>query len=212
MKKILFYPAVLFELLWHTALPVLLPLHLFFGIWSWWAYLLLWSPAVMLAPIALLFMRKTEEKCYHDRAYRDTHHIQRYRLPRPAGWMETPDMHLPGALYEPTIYALYDRWLRGTKRLTRSDEVAEWVATFVTSWEWIGVRNVGQAILWRFGREVESMDDAELKTIKLNLIFMTRYIVYGSEVNTDDMLKWTKTGYWLVPGYFSFRKSPKGGA
>lgn len=67
-----------------------------------------------------------------------THHaqpdVQRYRLPRWLKWAETPDEHLPGGLYEPTVMKIYQRF--------------GWVTCSIY---WLLLRNVGQGILWPYG-------------------------------------------------------------
>lgn len=200
MKQYLLYPAIALELLWHTSLPLLWLLDIFFSV-QWWHYLLLSFPCLTLTPFALLFMRRTDEIAINDAPYQGLP-LQRYELPWIFSWMETPDMLLPGGNYEPTIHSHY-HWLRS--------KFGERVAAYFTSWEWL-VRNAGQGIPWPFGREVGGLDDAELTTVMITILGKTVYIVWGSEVNRDWRSTKTNKGWWLVPGYFSIRLSPKGGA
>lgn len=89
----------------------------------------LWRiPAPFVVPFFLLFARKTD--------YVTTHlaqpSVQRYVLPDWLFWASTPDETLPAGLYEPTALKIY--------------KVVGW---FLTSWYWLGIRNVGSGIMWK---------------------------------------------------------------
>lgn len=99
-------------------------------------WLLLLVPAVPLAFVALA--KKTCVKTTH---YSQPH-IQRYRLPDWLAWAETPDEHLPGGLYEPTVKKIYDNF--------------GWVTCAIY---WMLLRNVGQGILWPRGKLVGAIYD-----------------------------------------------------
>lgn len=99
------------------------------------ALAVLYGPAwLALAPVVPLafwaLARKTSVKTTHF----GQPDVQRYRLPSWLAWAETPDEHLPGGLYEPTVAKIYNRF--------------GWV---VCSLYWLLLRNVGQGLLWPRG-------------------------------------------------------------
>lgn len=92
----------------------------------------LWRiPAPFVVPIFLLFAKKTDKVTTH----LGQPVVQRYELPPCLSWAETPDEYIGGCgLYEPTVAWIYKRF-----------------GWFITSWYWIGLRNVGGSIMWRRG-------------------------------------------------------------
>lgn len=84
-----------------------------------------WLALLLINPI--LLARKTDEITTHF----NQPIVQRYRLPKPLQWMETPDEHLPGGLYEPTHALVY-----------------KYCGWFIASMYWILLRNVGGGITW----------------------------------------------------------------
>lgn len=95
---------------------------------------LLWRLA---APFVVPFMLRKAEKTDVITSHHDQPNIQRYRLPAKWAWVETPDEHLPGGMYEPTVAKLYKSF-----------------GWFITSWYWLGLRNVGQGLLFPYGKIV----------------------------------------------------------
>lgn len=92
---------------------------------------LLWRLA---APFVVPFMLRKAVKTDVITSHHAQPNIQRYRLPKKWEWVETPDEHLPGGMYEPTVAKLYKRF-----------------GWFITSWYWLGLRNVGQGLLFPHG-------------------------------------------------------------
>ena len=107
----------------------------------------------LLAPLVVPFFLITAKRVDHmvDKAggYEGRDRvIPRYQLHPWLRWAETPDKHLPGALFEDRVAWIYDH--------------TNW---FFASWYWIGWRNVGQGITWQLGKPVDmwfhQMSDAD---------------------------------------------------
>lgn len=153
------------------------------------------------AAVVCLYARKTDEKTTH---YGQPD-IQRFVLPWWLEWAGTPDEHLPGAMYEPTVKKLYDKF-----------------GWYWTSVYWIGWRNPGNGIVWDDGREVPKkikvMTEAEMAehgVWRKTKVWGRLKVMYGWETVRD----WygTKTpkgedgfgGWWAVP-HFTVRLADKG--
>lgn len=160
---------------------------------------------LFLAPIACLFMQKTDRRTSH---YGQDPSMQRYRLPKILSFMETPDEDLAGGMYEPTVKNIYDKF-----------------GAYLCSVYWIGFRNQSQGLLWRYGKEVDEdfyrdhkkwnngesvshiyyewKNDNGLNEITWNLGLFK--VVFGWEICHDHYLSHTKTGYYAIPD-ISFTK------
>ena len=123
MKSIVFL--LIIKFLWRipAALMFMMPLAapvIAYSSGEWF-----WLALVLINPV--LFARRIPMAPEH----MGQDQIQRYRLPKCMSWMETPDEHLPGGMYEPTVKWVYDR-----------------LGWFICSMYWILIRNVGGSILW----------------------------------------------------------------
>lgn len=151
-------------------------------------FLLLLLAPLLLVPIALCFARKTDEKTAH---YGQDPNLQRYRLPQAFFFLETPDEHLPGGLYEPTVQKIYDR--------------CGW---WICSWYWLGLRNVGHGMWWRYGKEVSkhirhmsAEEQVELGIYSRERKLWLIKFKYGwKSVNDWHSVK-TEKGIWAVPRF-----------
>ena len=140
--------------------------------------------------ILLLFAKKTDAKTTHSNQLE----VQRYRLPKWARWAESPDEHLPGGLYEPTVKTIYDS-----------------LGWFFTSVYWIGWRNCGNGIVWGLGHEVpkkiKDMNETEQKLYGVWRTEKTLWkfkFIYGWETTRDWHSTKTKRGIWATP-HFTIR-------
>lgn len=140
-----------------------------------------------LMPIILLFAKSTTQETTH---YGQPP-IKRYRLPKWLSVFETPDEHLPGGLYEPTVFKMYEKW-----------------GWFITSWYWIGLRNVLHGWQWRFGIEIpKKMRDLTQSERDMFRIWEKEYVVgpikflFGWRSKNDHYLSYTKSGHFAVPRF-----------
>lgn len=147
------------------------------------------------AMIVCRFAKPTDAKTTHN----NQPDIQRYRLPKWLRVFETPDEHLPGAMYEPTVKKIYDRF-----------------GWYCTSVYWIGLRNPGQGIVWNDGHEVpkkiKDMSELEKKlygVYRKEKIIGPLKIIYGWETTRDWYSTKTTDGIWATP-HFTVRWVGKG--
>ena len=141
--------------------------------------------AWLFMPLFLLFARKTDEQTTH---YAQPV-VQRYRLPPWLAWAESPDEHLPGGLYEPTVRRIYERF-----------------GWFVSSWYWLGLRNVGNGIVWALGHEVPlplkhmtPIEQAWYGVWRKQRVILGIRFMWGWETVRDWHNTKTSQGYWAVP-------------
>jgi hypothetical protein len=143
--------------------------------------------APIVVPAFLLFAKKT--------AIATTHYaqpqVQRYLLPKFLQWAETPDEHLPGGLYEPTVLKIYQRF-----------------GWFVCSWYWLALRNVGSGIVWNDGKEVPAKirdmsaeDQAKFGVHEKRTLLWRLAILTGWEVTRDWHSTKTDQGFWATPRF-----------
>lgn len=160
----------------------MIPLKFFLMIlWRLANVVLLCAPTMVLCA----FARPTHQMTTH---YGQPD-VQRYRLPAWARWAESPDEHLPGGLYEPTVAALYAK-----------------VGWYLTSVYWVGLRNVGNGIVWGEGREVpmrlkDMTADERARSglwVKERKFWKVR-LIWGWEVTRDWHSTKTDRGYWASP-------------
>lgn len=127
--------------------------------------------------------------------------IKRYALPRFLRWAETPDEHLPGGMYEPTVEKLY--------------MCAGW---FITSWYWLALRNVGHGILWDQGWAVPCYPQhmtpeqmAQYGTQVQQRRILGLWFMWGAKTAADTLkTKHLEKGwYWAVP-WWSVRLKKRG--
>lgn len=147
--------------------------------------MILWRPlSKIFVPIALIFSKKT----YYDKVYK----VWRRSMPKWAYFMETPDEHLPGAMYEPTVKKIHEKY-----------------GWFICSLYWLAWRNVGHGIKWRKGFEVpenaKEISNLELKKygVEKRIKFFGPLIFkYGIQVYRDKFKVYAKnTGMWAVPQF-----------
>lgn len=149
--------------------------------------MLIWRlSAWLLMPLLLLFARKTDQVTTH---YGQPQ-VPRYRLPYWLAWAESPDEHLPGGLYEPTVMRIYERF-----------------GWFISSWYWLGFRNVGNGIVWGLGHEVpmalKSMTTDDMARYgvwrKQRVVLGVRFIWGWETVRDWHSTKTKSQGFWAVP-------------
>lgn len=105
------------------------------------------------------------------------------RLPSWARWFETPDdITLPGGLYEPTVYKIYQKY-----------------GWFISSWLWLGLRNICHSVMWNQGHEVFSFERKEIVKIigPFKLIYGYKVVQDWYELKTK--YRDGKVGLWAVP-------------
>ncbi len=181
-KKIIFL--LILQGMYKAPIGLSFPLLFFTVPKAAWILLIL-SPAMVLTPLWLLFAKKTTVVTNHH----NQKHIQRYVLPKWLQWAATPDEHLPGGMYEPAVLAVYEK--------------TNW---FVSSWNWLGVRNMGAGIPWGQAIPVPNyfhkLTDAQKrghgiwqKSIPLWLV----EIRYGWWVFKDNYSLHTDKGFVAVP-------------
>ncbi|WP_339898223.1 hypothetical protein [uncultured Gilvimarinus sp.] len=152
----------------------------------WWGL----TP-IAIVPASLLFAKRIEG---------DTD-VKRYALPRALKWMETPDEHLPGGMYEPTV-----AWLYGH------------LGWFVTSWYWLSWRNVGHGITWDSGWPVpmyqmhmtpEQLDEYGTRIYQRRVFGL--WFMWGAKTVNDklDTKHLEDDWYWAVP-WWSVRLKKRG--
>jgi hypothetical protein len=136
-----------------------------------------------VVPAFLLFAKKVTAPGY-----------QKYTLPKCLQWAQTPDYLLPGDLLgEPSVKWVYDH-----------------LGWFITSWYWIGYRNVGHGILWNSGHPTpdfpQHMSEEQLekygtqiRQTKIGFLWvMWGFKTVNDELNTQNLQSgW----YWAVPWY-----------
>lgn len=141
---------------------------------------------LLIVPFALLFAKKTDAKADH---HGQDPLIKRYVLPKFFKWLETPDEMLPGGLYEPTMLNIYNRY-----------------GWWVSSWIWLGFRNVCHGLWWPLGKEVpkklremspEEQVDAGIHSTATQ--FLGLKILTGWKTVNDRYSTKTKGGIWAVP-------------
>lgn len=145
--------------------------------------LLITLPMQIIAPIILPFVLPFARKL------NEPSPVQRYRLPNAFMWLETPDEHLPGGLYEPAVYSVYRRF-----------------GWFVCSWYWLGIRNVAFGLAWQFGKPAKGymavmteQEKAECGVYEnvYHLLFLK--LLVGYAVYKDCYSVKTNNGFWAVP-------------
>lgn len=144
---------------------------------------LLMFVAWAIVPFLLLMSNRyhSENKVYPNPEIKYPRKLR--RLPSWASWFETPDdITLPGGLYEPTVYKIYQKY-----------------GWFISSWYWLGLRNIAHGVMWNQGRHVYSRERIEV--VKELGPFK---LIYGYKVVND----WYKlkigynngdVGLWAVP-------------
>lgn len=142
-----------------------------------------------VVPIMLLLARPVDRNLSdHDDTYNGDQ-IPRYNLPGWLKWAETPDMHLPGGLYEPTVKRFYG-WIR--------EHWGERVAKYCTGWYWLGWRNAGHGIPWYLvGEPTDGRDPRRDKVFNLRVF----YIKYGWKTARDWYSTKTPKGYVAIPRF-----------
>ena len=125
--------------------------------------------------------------------------VKKKRLPSWLAWASTPDFDLPGDFEEPTVERLYSLFYPINKKL----------AWFVTSWYWIGYRNVGHGILWNSGhftpKHPQHLTPDELDKygtgIKQKKVGPF-WVMWGCKTVKDRLnTQQIGQGYWAVPWY-----------
>jgi len=143
--------------------------------------------APFLVPFALIFMVPVEDKInpYKQRV------VKRYRLPKWASWLDTPDQTLPGGLYEGAMLSIYRRY-----------------GNFITAWVWLGFRNTGFGYAWKTGKPASNyfalLTDKEKidqglwqKERKIGFLkLLTGWSIYRDWYSVK-----TKNGFWAVPRF-----------
>lgn len=150
--------------------------------------LLVFLAPLLLVPIALCFAKRTDDRTTH---YGQDPGIQRYRLPRAFRFLETPDELLPGGMYEPTVLQIYNR-----------------LGWWLCSWYWLGLRNVGHGMWWRFGKSVPLHlkhmtleQQKEYGVFSRERTFWKFRCVYGWKTVNDWYSLQTQRGILAVPRF-----------
>jgi hypothetical protein len=177
MNKILFL--LVLKTLWRIPAAFLFLLPLIAPLYSWYEsnywYLLL-TPVTPLA--FFLLAKKTSYKTTHF----NQPDIQRYKLPSWLAWMETPDEHLPGGLYEPTHAKVYKYF--------------GWIGA---SMYWLLLRNVGSSITWN-----EAISVGPIYDINVNHNSEIVLAAVAAQVLIDNNL--TSIKYGLVTIHWELTK------
>ncbi|WP_020208994.1 DUF7338 family protein [Gilvimarinus chinensis] len=192
------------ETLWSVwiALPLLgLPLMLL-----GWISPVLWVASILTVP-AMLALSKSGLSRNPETPNKRIRH-----LPSWMDWAETPDYELPGDFAEPTVKKLHDTIAKLSKPL----------AWFITSWYWIGFRNVGHGITWNSGHPTPSFPQhltaeeleqygTEVKQKRIGFLWlMWGFKTVNDRLNTQSSIP--DDWYWAVPWYsIRFRKRDLGG-
>lgn len=139
--------------------------------------------------------------------------VIRRELPNWLKWASTPDYHLPGDFDEPAVKRIYNFLFQFSER----------VAWFVTSWYWIGFRNVGHGILWNSGHPTpmhpQHLTSAELDEYKTRIHQRKvgpLWVMWGYKTVEDRLhtlgIRLPADWYWAVPWYsIRFKKRDLGG-
>lgn len=140
--------------------------------------------AVPLVFIATLFAKQ-----YDDKILPDGFDVRRYKLPKWAEPLETPDQSLPGGLYEPSVLKIYKRY--------------GWRTTAVN---WLGTRNVGFGIAWQYGKPAtnymimlteQQKKDQGVWGFEKRILGI--WVIFGYAIYRDWYSKYTDDGFWAVP-------------
>lgn len=166
---------------------------------------LLMFVAWAIVPFLLLMSKKYrgENKVYPDPNIKYPRKLR--RLPSWARWFETPDdITLPGGLYEPTVYKIYQKY-----------------GWFISSWYWISLRNVAHGVMWNQGHEIDmhinAMSSIDMQRNKVfnevkkigpfKLIYGYKSVNDWYELKTNYKNGWV--GLWAVPRVTIRMKSQK---
>lgn len=139
--------------------------------------------------VPLVFIATLFAKTYDDKILPDGVNVRRYKLPKWAEPLETPDQSLPGGLYVPAVMKIYKRY--------------GWRTTAVN---WLGTRNVGFGLAWQYGKPASNyMTLLNGKQKKAQGVWEVEkrilgiWVIFGYAIYRDWYSKYTDNGFWAVP-------------